>query len=190
MGTFSSLTNPSKIWGYEEIFCRPNPVLQRAGIYACYFKRFPYRIPVKGCINIGNLTLFYLGISPAQEHSRNHLRNRIRTHYRRNASASTLRLTLGCLLAAQLNIKLQRTGRTERLTFCDGEKTLSNWLAENMFVVWTTCDKPWERELNLINKLSLPLNIQHNANHPFHGTLMNIRAEAKSKARELPVIVK
>jgi hypothetical protein len=142
MTFYLDLTKPEKLWGYEDICHSPSSVPQEAGIYACYFKRFTDKIPVAECITIGNLNLLYLGISPAQVHSRNHLRNRIRTHYKRNASASTLRLTLGCLLSEKLNIILRRTGRTERLTFGDGEMVLSEWIAKNMFVVWTTCNRP------------------------------------------------
>ena len=185
---FNSFTNPEIVFGYEDVCCRSTPVPQEAGLYACYFKRFPYKVPVENCITINNLTLLYLGISPAYEDSNNHLRNRIKAHYTRNASASTLRLTIGCLLAEQLNIELRRTGRTERMTFGDGEKDLSEWMAENMFVVWTTADRPWTHEVDIINRISPPLNLKHNENHPFYDTLMNARKQAKIKARNLPVI--
>jgi len=116
------------------------------------------------------------------------MRNRIGAHYKRNASASTLRLTLGCLLSEQLNIELRRTGRTERMTFGDGENDLSEWMAENMFVVWTTADMPWTHEVGIINRISPPLNLQHNENHLFYDTLMDARRQAKAKAKNLPVI--
>ena len=45
-----------------------------------------------------------------------HLRKRLRGHLRGNASGSTLRLTLGCLLADQLRLKLRPVGASKRLT--------------------------------------------------------------------------
>src|ERR1700722_7026268 len=53
-----------------------------------------------------------------------------------NAEGSTLRLTLGCLLAGELGLELRRGGSGGRLTFCDGEARLSGWLAENALVTW------------------------------------------------------
>jgi hypothetical protein len=37
----------------------------------------------------------------------------------------------------------------------------------------------------LIRDVSLPLNLDQNANHAFHGTLSRLRAEAKARARTL-----
>jgi hypothetical protein len=183
-----ALTQPSRIWGYDDIRSRPNPVPPKPGIYACYFRSIPYRVPSQDCVKFGNLTLLYVGVSPAQKQSQAHLRNRIRTHYKRNASASTLRLTLGCLLAEDLKIELRRTGRTERLTFGSGERNLSEWISENMFVVWHCCERPWSYEVRLIPSVSLPLNLDHNQNHGFYGTLREVRRRAREVAQRLPVI--
>ncbi|WP_374120389.1 GIY-YIG nuclease family protein [Mesorhizobium onobrychidis] len=42
--------------------------------------------------------------------SSQNVRSRLRTHYSGNAAGSTLRRTLGCLLAAELGIELRRVG--------------------------------------------------------------------------------
>jgi len=181
---------PLRVWGQNEVCSRPNPIPAEPGAYACYFKSIPDRVPTQDCIRFGNLSLLYIGISPAQEQSKSHIRNRIRTHYTRNASASTLRFTLGCLLADYLNIQLRRTGRTERLTFGKGEQQLSEWMAENMFVIWKACNQPWLHEVDLINSASLPLNLEHNKNHHFYDQLSEIRRMARAKARTLPVIAR
>jgi hypothetical protein len=55
---------------------------------------------------------------------------------RGNTSGSTLRLTLGCLLADDLGLKLRPVGRTGRLTWGPGEDTLSEWMSRNAFVTW------------------------------------------------------
>ena len=48
------------------------------------------------------------------------LRQRLRTHYAGNAEGSTLRKTLGCLLAEELGIQLRRVGSGNRKTFVGG----------------------------------------------------------------------
>jgi hypothetical protein len=48
-----------------------------------------------------------------------------------NAEGSTLRLTLGCLLADELGIELRRVGSGKRFTFSTGEKRLSEWMEAN-----------------------------------------------------------
>jgi hypothetical protein len=76
------------------------------------------------------MTLLYVGISPKAppkaggRPSKQNLRTRIRTHYRGNASGSTLRLSLGCLFAETLMIELRRHGKSERRHFGkEGEET-------------------------------------------------------------------
>ncbi|MET8121086.1 GIY-YIG nuclease family protein [Micromonospora sp. NPDC005189] len=67
--------------------------------------------------------LLYVDISPkappgnGRPPSRQTIRGRIRYHYRGNAAGSTLRLTLGSLLAGELGIGLRRVGSGNRLTF-------------------------------------------------------------------------
>jgi hypothetical protein len=105
-----------------------------------------------------------------------------------NAEGSTLRLSLGCLLAHQLGIELRRVGSGVRMTFSTGEQRLSDWLAENARVVWTVCDQPWRLEEELIAGLNLPVNLDQNRNHAFHQTLSELRRTAKARARELPIL--
>ena len=94
------------------------------------------------CLTSGRKVLLYVGISPkappanGRAPNRQNLRTRLRYHMRGNAEGSTLRLTLGCLLAEDLGLCSRRVGSGKRLTFCDGEKRLSEWLAENAFVTW------------------------------------------------------
>jgi GIY-YIG catalytic domain-containing protein len=184
------LTNPIKVWGKEEKNSRSCPVPAKAGVYACYFKEIPDKVPIKDCIRFGHLTLLYVGVSPARENSKQNLRTRIRSHYSGNASGSTLRLTLGCLLSHDLGVELRRTGKSGRLTFVNGEKKLTEWISKNAFVAWHIIDRPWEYEEDLINKISVPLNLDHNKKHKFHKVLSEIRSEAKKRARSSPVVMK
>ena len=82
-----------------------------------------------------------------------------------------MRLTLGCLLSDELGLQLRRVGSGNRLTFCDGEKRLSDWLAENALVAWEVTPEPWLLEEALIKAVPLPLNLDQNASHAFCSTL-------------------
>jgi hypothetical protein len=137
--------------------------------------------------------LLYVGISPkapptnGRPASRQNLRTRLRYHMRGNAEGSTLRLTLGCLLSEELGRELRRVGSGNRLTFCDGEKLLSAWLAENAFVTWEVTPEPWLLKHTLISAVPLPLNLDQNASHAFCSTLAGVRRAARDAARILPV---
>lgn len=113
---------------------------------------------------------------------------RIRTHYAGNAEASTLRKTLGCLLADELGIELRLVGSGKRQTFIRGEQQLSAWMSDNALVSWVVCDRPWEVEEQLIRSVDLPLNLEGNRSHLFHPELSRIRSAAVRRAKELPVV--
>ena len=136
----------------------------------------------------------YAGISPdrppgnGRPASRQSLATRIRYHYRGNAEGSTLRKTLGCLLADELGIQLRRVGSGTRMTFGAGEQVLSAWMAENALVSWVVREAPWELEDDLIAALDLPLNLKGNQRNPFHRVLSQARAQCVAQARALPVL--
>lgn len=86
---------------------RPSPVPKSSGVYAWYLREVPRGVPSADCIQSNGLTLLYVGIAPRPpakngRSSTRTLRSRLRQHYALNAAGSTLRLTLGCLLAQQL----------------------------------------------------------------------------------------
>jgi hypothetical protein len=107
---------------------------------------------------------------------------------RGNAEGSTLRLSLGCLLADELGIELRRVGSGKRLTFSAGEERLSQWMDENARVVWHVCDEPWKLEERLISTVNLPINLDLNATHAFCSVLSELRRAARLKARALPIL--
>src|SRR5262249_17400710 len=135
----------------------------------------------------------YAGISPnrppqnRRPTSKQTLRDRIKYHYTGNAEGSTLRKTLGCLLADALGIQLRRVGSGNRMTFVEGEQALSAWMAENACVSWVVRDSPWELEDELIAALDLPLNLQGNPHNRFHS-VRRVRASCVAQARALPVL--
>ena len=100
-----------------------------------------------------------------------------------------MRLTLGCLLAEKLGIRLRRVGSGSRHTFTNpGEIVLDGWLAAHAHIAFTAIEHPWEVETRLLSMISLPLNLSGNA-HSFAAHLSRTRAVAKSEAAMLPVVV-
>ena len=184
------ITNPNAVFSRQAVLTKPCPVPAKPGVYAWFFRDIPGIVPAAGCVTQDGLTLLYIGISPKNAFSRQNLRRRITYHYRGNAEGSTLRLTLGVLLSGETGYPLRRVGSGSRMTFTHpGEQCLNDWMARNAYVCWVEHPEPWVVEAELVRTLSLPLNIEHNPHHPFVGTLMRLRAEAKLAARSLPIAV-
>ncbi|MCU1300679.1 MAG: hypothetical protein JWQ87_963 [Candidatus Sulfotelmatobacter sp.] len=189
----NDLVRPKHLWCRQEVLSRPSPVPRSPGVYGWYFQGLD-AIASSACINCGDFWLLYTGISPSapprngRSPSSQSLLHRVRYHYQGNAEGSTLRLTLGCLLANKLGIELRRVGSGKRFTFSTGETRLSEWMGDNARVAWHVCEEPWKLEEELIASLDLPLNLDQNRRHGFHPVLSRIRHEAKAKARELPIL--
>ncbi|MFE9658055.1 GIY-YIG nuclease family protein [Micromonospora sp. NPDC006431] len=189
-----ALLRPARLCRAEEVRGRDCPIPAAPGVYAWYFTSLPRLVPVAGCHKQHGAVLLYVGISPkappvnGRPPSRQTIRSRIRYHYRGNAAGSTLRLTLGSLLADELEIGLRRVGSGNRLTFGrEGEKRLTAWMVEHAQVVWTATDQPWKLEEELIRSCVLPLNLDQNRHSPFHSQLSALRAAQRAHARLLPV---
>ncbi|HEY0681618.1 MAG TPA: hypothetical protein VGD45_04760 [Steroidobacter sp.] len=189
----AALMKPERLWSRAEVRSRPSPVPRVAGVYAWYFLRPPAGVSTRDCHKIRGAALLYVGISPkpppanGAAPSRQTLCGRIRCHFSGNAAGSTLRLTLGCLLAETLGIELRRVGSGRRLTFADGEQRLSEWMDRNARVCWMPVEQPWTIEEQLISKLSLPLNLRSNERHSFHPVLTEIRRDHRYRANTLPI---
>jgi hypothetical protein len=190
----AGFVNPVRLYGRAEVLARPSPVPAQDGIYGWWFRDLPPLVDAQDCRQRDGLTLLYTGISPnrppqnGRPASRQNLRQRITYHYTGNAEGSTLRKTLGCLLADELGIRLRRVGSGQRMTFVEGEQALSEWMAKHAYVSWVVREAPWLLEDELIATLDLPLNLQGNAHNRFHPLLTEARARWVSRARELPVV--
>lgn len=188
------LLAPDHLTSRAEALTRPSPVPASPGVYAWYFDIPPAGVPTDGAHRTGFGYLLYVGIAPREPRrvdskpSTQHLRKRIRNHFHGNASGSTLRLTLGSLLAPELGIQLRRTGRTERFTFGASEAVLSRWMAEHARVCWHVDPQPWLIESILISEFVLPLNLDQNTHGGFHPILSAARDAQREGARSLPVI--
>lgn len=193
-GEALQLLTPPRLFSRAEVLTRPCPIPAVAGVYAWYFDEIPAGVPVDGCRTIGGHTLLYVGISPKKpsadglKPSRQTMRTRVTYHYRGNAYGSTLRLTLGSLLAAELDIHLRRVGSGTRLTFSAGEQALSEWMSRHARVCWIETATPWILENELIQALVLPLNLDQNKSSGFRQELSAIRGLQRTQARNLPVL--
>ena len=169
---------------------RPTPVPAINGVYFWWFKEIPPGVPTEGCITQDGYTLLYVGISPdkkSKPNSRANLKTRIRTHYSGNAEGSTLRRTLGVLLATESNYPLRRVGSGTRTTFThSGEQWLDRWMEQNARVSWIADEEPWLLEGILIANIPLPLNIQDN-NHAFKPILSAMRSKAMAEAKIMEI---
>ncbi|MCZ4577587.1 GIY-YIG nuclease family protein [Gordonia amicalis] len=170
-------------------------VPQRAGIYAWWFRDLPSdRIDPSACVKRDGLTLLYVGISPnkpttsGRSRRSQNLRKRLRNHYRGRASTSTLRLSLGVLLAEQLGIELRRYGNAGKRHFGSGEWDLDRWMDTNTVVSWIESDEPWLLEDVFVSHLDVPLNLQGNSRNKFYGELRALRSRAAKRADELPAL--
>jgi len=166
------------------------------GIYAWYFDLIlPHACP-SGCHKRGSWTMLYVGKASGNTST---LRRRIvGDHFGSDAQASTLRLTLGCLLEDTLSLRLvKRPSGT--LTFeGDGEKRLSQWMREHARVAWASLRDgcvDWPRmagdddadvlaraEPRLIHNFRLPLNLDHN-DPAICGKVRRIRRDCVTRAQ-------
>jgi hypothetical protein len=192
-----ALRRPARLYRRREVLTKPSPVPSQPGVYAWYFRNVPPGVRVRGCHRRNGLPLLYVGIAPrkpspnGKSPSKRTLAKRIRNHLAGNASSSTLRLTLGCLLAGKLGIKLRRVGIKGRYTFTNpGEIKLDAWLDRNALVTWIEHPRPWELEEELLKTLSLPLNIDSNDHHAYVPTLRSCRKAARAAADAAPLIAR
>ncbi len=184
------------MWSAAEIVRDFAQVPKSGGVYAWYFDEVPPGVPTADCHrHASGRVLLYVGISPkmataAKPISKRTLRHRLRDHLQGNAEGSTLRLTLGCLLADELGIRLRRVGSGRRHTFTNpGEIVLDRWLAANAYIAFAPVENPWEVETQLMSTMSLPLNLSGNTAHSFATSLSRMRTDARRLADSLPVVV-
>jgi hypothetical protein len=161
---------------------------RKKGVYAWWFDPGALEVPDAAYATVEGRQLFYVGIaprkpSPAGKESSSRLRNRLTTHTKKDASRSTLRLSLGALLADELNLSLRlRDGRVNWGP--EGEITLSQWMTQHARVSWVVNDQPWVLEDELIGEVPLALNV-NGRDDPFAKHLSQLRRELRHTARQL-----
>jgi hypothetical protein len=181
----------------EEVFGEPCPVPDEPGVHGWWFRALPTEIDLSGCEQRDGLTLLFVGSSsgppPAsgERPSTPDLRKRVRYHFgggSADAEGSTLRKSLGVLLAEELGLELRRVGSGARRTFAGGEAVLTRWMAEHALVSWVVRSEPWHFEEELIAALDVPLNIRGNERNAFHPELKRLRRQAVLKANKSRVL--
>jgi hypothetical protein len=167
-------------------FYRSSEVLQSfedssiKGVYAWWFRNLPSFVPLYGTRRSNEMALLYVGTSKRP------LRKRLGEHVRHDASRSTLRRSIGCLLAEELRIELEVT-RVSRVSKCHfgfgllGEQALSSWMEENARISWVQHTEPLLLEQYVIDTLTLPVNVRGN-NHPFAAQLDILLREHETRA--------
>ena len=180
--SIDKILNPEKILSKNEIFSSPSPIPKESGVYGAYFKEVPSDIDIKNCVSFEEHILLYIGISTIN------LQKRIKGHYTNDASRSTLRNTLGILLADKSKFPLRRIEPYKRKTrnfTPGGESWLNLWVEKNMFFSFETILSYSQREDEYLSKLgpsgSLPLNIDKN-NHLYASKLKKERETAATYA--------
>ncbi len=185
-------SNPQHLYSRAEVLSNPSPVPKAHGLYAFFFNEIPLGVPVEGCLTHQGLSLLYVGSSPdkkSKPDATQTLQQRVRYHFQGNADKSTLRRSLGILLAPESRFSLRRVGSGKKITLTTpGEQWLDSWMEKNAFVTWVEHEEPWVLENELFQSVALPLNIQGNKHHPFAALLLKKREEAIAAATEAPVV--
>ena len=177
-----NLVAPSDIVSGEQT------VPQKTGVYAWYFDLLP-SVPENRYYGLGEWKLLYVGVAGRTPSSNATLRTRIVScHLNGHASISTLRYSLGCLLAETLRLSLAKMpGSKNCVWFGDeGEKHLSEWILRHARVSWFESDTPTEAEAAALRTYgaALPLNIDGNPRNSFGKTLSKLRSAMKKQALE------
>jgi len=156
----------------------PDQVPDECGVYAILISRAHELITRLDALNgrlhtgvhLGSRTVIYLGGTSRS------LRTRIGDHLEGDARVSTLRMTLGALLAGQLRLKAIGSPGHSYFHFGSGEKVLSAWMHTHLDVAFKTTGRYRETELSLIRELMPALNISDQKRTQLAKELMKARS--------------
>lgn len=176
------ILNPRELTRVSEVGTAP----KEGGIYAWWFTPGALRVPPREYATTDGFDLLYTGISPreptaAGKASTGSIRSRLRSHAKRDASWSTLRLSLGILLADDLGLTLAL--HAGRVHWGTGEEVLTEWMQRHARVSWVRDPAPWTVEEELLAAANVPLNIDQHLHDPFSRELNQRRIDAKAAAR-------
>jgi len=122
--------------------------------------------------------LFYVGIAEGQS-----IRERVVDKHLNSAHVSTLRHSIGSLIAHKLNVPPFPNAPAGKFAIEEKwniEGRISRFFEEHAMLSWVETDQTREIENSLLGdyrRLSLPLNIKRNRNHPFCRTLCDLRTK-------------
>jgi hypothetical protein len=153
------LLSPASLVRVEDVRTAP----KEKGVYGWWFEAGSLRVPAAEHPASRGFELLYVGIAPRKPtgagiESKSRLRGRLVSHASKDASRSTLRLTLGVLLQNELGLTLGM--HKSRVNWAPaGEQALTEWMRQHARVSWITSNEPWIVEDELLNAVALPLNI-------------------------------
>ena len=108
--------------------------------------------------------LLYVGAS------RRSVRSRIASNLSMQAKGSSLRWSVGCILARYLDLKA-----VDLEDFGEGEVLLRQWISNNALFAIIPTNEPFHLERSLIRLFQTPLNITHRKSRPLSKHLMHLR---------------
>jgi hypothetical protein len=152
---------PPDMGTYFIFFDSGQLLLERSG-YLEFDDDFP--------ISIDGFDLLYVGATMSQ------LRKRVLDHLTGNSRASSLRMTVGAVLALELGLEPIGDGSRTYFHFGDGEQRLTDWLVAHTRVAFVLTDDPFGDEKRAIAAAPVPFNISERKRHPYSKYLMSLRS--------------
>ncbi len=180
-----ALVERARIWRPAEFEGSKKEPPAAPGVYAWWFDGPVGCAPIDGVFERDGMSLLYVGICPSKSSkSKRTLRKRILgEHLGKSAARSTLRRTLGCLLMEAEGWKFQPVkNSTSKIWLGADEAKLTSWMFEHARVSWLTHESPWDVEEMALERLTLPLNVKGNKEHPYAATLKALRKKARQEA--------
>ncbi|MGY4856845.1 GIY-YIG nuclease family protein [Cryobacterium sp. AP23] len=162
-------------------------VPSKKGVYGWWFTPGILKVPSIAYTTAEGRELLYIGIAPRKPSaaggvSASHLKARITAHAMKDASRSTLRLSLGVLLADELGLVLGiHKGRANWGPA--GEPRLTRWMNEHARISWVVDETPWVIEEELLAGTPLALNVDGRID-AFAASLSARRKQARHAARQ------
>jgi len=158
------------------------------GLYFWYYKNIDElfskeqkeKLYLDSVIKSNGYFLLYIGIAKGQS-----IKQRIIDKHLNSAHVSTLRHSIGSLLANKARLKpslIVEAGKFAIDKDWRVEKRITEFLKENAKISWIIDENPNGLETFLLGdyrRYSLPLNINNNLNHPFCEILMGLRKKYK-----------
>jgi hypothetical protein len=162
-------------------------VPRKKGVHGWWFTPGVLAVPSIAYTTAEGRELLYVGIAPrkpsaAGRESASHLKARITAHATKDASRSTLRLSLGVLLADELGLVLGI--HKDRANWGPaGELELTRWMNQHARISWVVAEAPWVIEDELLAQASLALNVDGRTD-AFAASLSARRKQARRAARQ------
>ncbi len=127
--------------------------------------------------------LFYIGIGPMDKGSKNTLYGRIySSHFRDSIYGSTIRYSIASLLKCQFYKKDKKSGGKAYSVSIQDEERITILLQSQFVISAIEHNRPWDVEIEYIEHYEPPINIDHNEEGWYHGTITKARDNSRKNA--------